>query len=247
MCRAARMKPMAALVSAIGHRVWGERRKLSGPPCAPAPVSAPNPGRPDPPASPCRDRGSNRQHPASEEPSPSGLRMSRLASSTRAAPPGEAGEARFDETLPGQAVQHHVDPRRPPVASRISRPNAVERLSNTCSTPSVRRCPCLGRAGGGEHLRARCLGKLYGRQPRPRPHRHGSSTLSARLQPCKLVGQHACHKHRWNGGHRRGRQLRRRGRDQFLPRHRFRPERAQTRSRPRARPRRRRSPRNRSR
>ena len=52
----------------------------------------------------------------------------------------------------------------PPVASRISSPNAVVRLSNTCSTPSERRYACLGALAVAKTSATRSLHPLDGGQ-----------------------------------------------------------------------------------
>ena len=137
----------------------------------------------------------------------------------------EAGEARLDEALAGQAVQHDVDPGaargREDVLAEGGRA-AVEHVLHA----ERAEVGLLGRARRGEHLRARSLRELDGGEPdaaRAGVNQHAVPGLESG----KLVREHACHEHRGDRGERRRRHARRRERDQFLPRHHLRPERAE--------------------
>ena len=68
----------------------------------------------------------------------SSLQMSTRASSTNRPPSARQDRLASMKPSPVRLFSTTSTP-APPVASRISRPNAVVRLSNTCSTPSERR------------------------------------------------------------------------------------------------------------
>ena len=137
----------------------------------------------------------------------------------------EAGEARLDEALAGQAVQHDVDARSVRGVQDLlpeRRRAAVEHVLDAQRT-EVR---LLGSARRGEHLGPCSLGELDRREPdaaRARVNQHAVSGLEFR----EFVREHARHEDGRNRRERGRRHVRRRRRDQLLVRHDLRPERAE--------------------
>ena len=131
----------------------------------------------------------------------------------------QAGQARLDKTLAGQAVQHHVNAftagsREDFLPKR--RAAAVEHVFH----PQRPQVGLLRLAGGGEHFRARGMRKLDSRQP----HTAGAGVNQhplAGLQLRKVERQRRGDEHRRHRGQRRGGHVRRRRCHHFLTHHRL--------------------------